>query len=351
MLIKLHVVNFRSFVDCVLLFVPQDKMPFSFFAPSDYPRVVGVFGKPNSGKSNLIRAIRLMCDMIVESTSMIDSTWLLNQIQPFQDQSLVSSPTTIGIDFTLNEHIYHYAFTTTNTEILSEYLMVYRKRRWHEILERQNYKGTTSWKCDSSYIRAARRLQKMTRANALFISVAAQFNNELAGRIVTMARGVQCVSALSDRKRWTTETIRHIKRDKNFAAKISFLLSQLDPTITGVRYISNRIEVTRAIGDNPAFATPLSQETFTVKRVFELSSWWLTLLQQQGVLIVDDFGMLPLKQLQLYTDMYKDGKQNTAGSQLLYMSRNNKYYHIAKASGHFVYYLQKNQKQQSLLMA
>lgn len=184
MLVEFRIANFRSFRDeqVLSLVASNDKTLRGNYATKGKLRLlkgVGIYGPNASGKSNLIKAIYVMKDVVLRSAS--TSPGEILPIEPFLlDDKSRNKPSLFEVTFYERHIRYQYGFIATSKYIQDEWLFAYPKGRaqlWYErSFNRKTRKPVlkfgTSLKGDKA------KLAKMTRSESLFLSVGAQWNNE-----------------------------------------------------------------------------------------------------------------------------------------------------------------------------
>jgi len=189
MLIGFKVRNFRSFAD---------EQSFSFSTSSDsthaathcistgmksirrLSKAAIIFGPNGSRKTNLINAFSVMRDLVLHSTILSDDDFSA-RYTPFRFGSAAHSDTEFELDVLLDKIRYRYGFSYDATGIRSERLLVYctgKSQRW---FERTWDPGTQHdvWSPFSQNFSGPRAMWRdATRANALFLTTAAQLNAE-----------------------------------------------------------------------------------------------------------------------------------------------------------------------------
>jgi len=189
MLIEFRVKNFRSLRDEQTLSLVADKdkslqesntMPSGIKAAPTLLRSMVIFGPNAGGKSNLIKALQFMRDVVAESASVMQPG------QTFHTQSFrfegtsVAQPTEFDVSFVLDGIRYQFGFALTAQRITREYLLVYKafkpqlwfERYFDEESGKDLYDFGTGLKGPKSVWEGA------TRPNALFLSMAVQLNSE-----------------------------------------------------------------------------------------------------------------------------------------------------------------------------
>ncbi|MCL1785562.1 MAG: ATP-binding protein [Alphaproteobacteria bacterium] len=186
MLVNFSVSNYKSFKDKQTLSLVAKKGSEHAFdtgvpvVPSLLNRVV-IVGPNASGKSNLLKALDNMGDIIIESHSAkIDEE--IPNIHPYLlKKGLDKKPSEFEIVFIINGNLYQYGFATTKTEIIEEWLFVTQKGNktvdtWF-IRKEDNKKD--KWEANKKFIPDFDKSWfKETRKNSLFLSVAATLKNQ-----------------------------------------------------------------------------------------------------------------------------------------------------------------------------
>jgi len=186
MLVEFKVGNYRSF---------REEQTLSLVASKDKHlrdncvdqgklqllKAVGIYGPNASGKSNLIRALSTMREIIEKPGKPGERL----PVTPFKLHDKYSNkPTSFEVTFIHEESRYQYGFTATTKRIHDEWLYAYPKGRSRDIaqtwFERKFNRKTeeTEWNF-GSYLKGEReKLKDRTINNVLFLSAGAQWNNK-----------------------------------------------------------------------------------------------------------------------------------------------------------------------------
>jgi len=186
MLVEFKVANYRSF---------REEQTLSLVASKDTQlsdncvdqgklrllKAVGIYGPNASGKSNLIKALSTMRDIIEKPGKPGERL----PVTPFKLHDKYSNePTSFEVTFIHEESRYQYGFTATSKRIHDEWLYAYPKGRSRDIaqtwFERKFNRKTeeTEWNF-GSYLKGEReKLKDRTINNVLFLSAGAQWNNK-----------------------------------------------------------------------------------------------------------------------------------------------------------------------------
>ncbi|BAZ42966.1 hypothetical protein NIES4101_89370 [Calothrix sp. NIES-4101] len=233
MLIEFSVGNYRSFKDKVTFsmvaahLVSKDKEIDSnnVFVIDDRLSLLksaAIYGANASGKSNLAKAMSFMKWFMINSSKETQSTEKIN-VEPFRlSVETESEPSYFEIVFLMHGKKYRYGFEVNKDKVVSEWLFYVPKVRETKLFERRdNY-----FSCAKIY--QADGIQKITRQNALFLSVSAQFNVEIAENIlIWLTNQLKIISGLNDEayQQYTSQCISESTRKKNAIFK---LIKKLD---------------------------------------------------------------------------------------------------------------------------
>lgn len=129
-----------------------------------------IYGANAAGKSNLLYALRLMRDIILNSQTKAPPTATL-PYKPFLLGEPKGRPTRFDCDFILDDVRYHYGFSYNSSIFLEEWLYAYpsgSRQLWFYRTQEQGFQF-------KKYLRGKNRaIEEFTRPNSLFLSAAAQ---------------------------------------------------------------------------------------------------------------------------------------------------------------------------------
>jgi len=182
MLLEFSVKNYRSIKDKVTLSMvasSDNEHPENVFEvnkPSHFRllKSVGIYGANASGKSNVLRALGFIEELVRESaTGMAPGDEI--DVTPFKlDPVAREQPSEFEVSFIAEGERYVYGFAVDRQRVHEEWLTAARTSRSRALFHRHE-DGTVefgpSWRGERA------RLVEHTRTNALLLSVAAQFNS------------------------------------------------------------------------------------------------------------------------------------------------------------------------------
>jgi AAA15 family ATPase/GTPase len=193
-----------------------------------------IFGANASGKTKFIEGLMFMKQFVIRSSKDSQKGEPI-EVVPFKLQTDSEKDSSeFEVIFLYKKEMFRYGFEVTNEKVVSEWLyhrpktkeveIFYRDKQKFEIHNRNFSKGATLIK------------EKLIRDNALLISVAGQFNDKIAGKVIEWFKGFKTISGL-DESGYKGFTMGRTK-DPKHRAKILELLKVAD---LGIQDISLEI--------------------------------------------------------------------------------------------------------------
>lgn len=256
MLVNFTFKNFRSF---------RDEMTLSMEAASiqelsgavvkscdeELLPVAVMYGANSSGKSNVLKALKAMRDVLLNSVKLNPKDKL--DAEPFcLDLTSAEEPTSFEIQFTLNESKFRYGFDYTADEILAEWL--YEKRVGEREFELFLRSGN-EFKISKTRFAEGNGKQDATPSNRLFVSLVAQLNGKLSQSILDWFSSIEYISGM-DGKEYADRTLRKIMYREQGDDEIMSLLHQTKLGFNG-------IEVSASLDDK------YTMDSKTVHNIFD----------------------------------------------------------------------------------
>lgn len=186
MLIEFEVGNFLSFKDPVRLSMVaaapiKEYQGENIFAAGRYHLLKSavIYGANASGKSNLLNALVYMCWLVLNSSKETQAVDPIG-VTPFKlDADTESQPSRFEVVFLIDQFRYRYGFEADTKRVHAEWLFQSLKRAEFPLFMR---KGDEIEVTDR--FKEGRGIEERTRANALFLSVVAQFNGTTAIQVL-----------------------------------------------------------------------------------------------------------------------------------------------------------------------
>ncbi|WP_431924932.1 AAA family ATPase [Nonomuraea jabiensis] len=297
--------------------------------------VVGVFGANASGKSNLLSGFRLMRDAVRDSFADWAKSPEVVPRQPFKLDSVSREGTSLfEVDLVLGRDPvrYTYGFELSDERVEAEWLHAYphgRRNIWFDReAERPESEGGEFIFKGEGFKGERESLVKLTRPNALFLSVGATLNDP----------------QLSALHRWFINNLWLLTPGRDLSARVRLtkqLLSQEDLADYHQRIVqmlqSADLGVTRLDTDPDTGDIRLRHRTpdggelpldFQTEESLGTHAWFaflgpmLTVLDQGSVLLVDelDSSLHPALAAEVVR-VFQDPSSNPRGAQLIFTTR------------------------------
>ena len=197
MLVEFSVANFKSIREQqTLKLTPikaykehSDNVFSTSRASEDLLPTIAIYGANAAGKSSLINALNFMKTFIVDNSKMNegDSTG----VTPFKlDDISYLKPSSFEIIFIDKGVRYQYGFSLLQNEVISEWLYVSPSKAVQKWFERDG-ENKDDWYLNRNLAPKSDRdtWKRMTRSNALLLSVAVQLNAEKLQPVFNWFRG------------------------------------------------------------------------------------------------------------------------------------------------------------------
>ncbi|MDE6577505.1 MAG: ATP-binding protein [Muribaculaceae bacterium] len=289
-------------------FLPQNLIKHN----SDlFINIIGLFGSNAAGKTNLIKAMQLCRNMVINSGMPGNNVW--QDFTPFKFSS--SCPAEFYIDFIYEGVEYEYSYSIQDFRILTENLFYYPKKKRARIFSRLE---SGEYHFGKGVVNRPAEIVASTGPEALFLSRAASMNRELPRRvydfflnnIVTDIPGFR----LEDLSRNEFETYREI---------ILKSLEVSDSDIIDIQWQENlpgEIKLVSRHKENPGIAFDFErEESEGTKRLFFLVMLLLKNLNNDLTIFWDEFDLkLHLRLAEFILDLVRASKS----LQLVFTSHN-----------------------------
>lgn len=233
MLIEFSVGNYLSFKDQVTFsmvaskIVSKDKSldqnnVFKIDGDLSLLKSAAIYGANASGKSNFINALSFMRQFVLNSSKETQSAEPIETEVFRLDSEMAVKPSFFEIVFLLDGKKYRYGFEVDTERVVSEWLFYTPKTKEAKLFTRDS--GGIDF---SISFKEGKGIVERTRANALFLSVVAQFNGVIAQQILGWFRKfIGIVSGLVDLG-IRNYTVKCLEND-NTRSDIISLIKRLD---------------------------------------------------------------------------------------------------------------------------
>ncbi len=154
-----------------------------------------LYGANASGKSNLLEALGKMKWVVLNSSKDVQLGEPLH-IDCFRlSTETLHQPSKFEITFLIGQVKYRYGFEADDSAIQAEWLLSSRKIKEYPLFIREG----ENIQVFSKLFPEGSGLEGRTRNNALFLSVCAQLNGEISGKIINWFHDLTIISGIEDR--------------------------------------------------------------------------------------------------------------------------------------------------------
>jgi AAA15 family ATPase/GTPase len=239
MLIEFTVGNFRSFKEPVTLSMVAAKIKARNPKVNENNTIIidnkltlltsaAIYGANASGKSNLVRALAQMRRLVLSSSKESQADEPIDY-HPFLLSTVTENkPSLFQVIFRLDDGItYRYGFEVDDQRVNAEWLFYTPTTKEARLFIRENNEVQLS-----RNFKEGKGLEEKTRPNALFLSVAAQWNGTLSTKILKWFRMLAVISGLDDMlyRDYTEKSFA----DGKLKEKIVELVKELDLGISDI---------------------------------------------------------------------------------------------------------------------
>lgn len=249
MLVQVAVENYKSIEKEIVLKMiasglkghSSHKVKTKFNEPSELLRLGALYGANASGKTNLIEAVALAQDLIIEGTQSgerIDS-------KPFRlSADFSTAPTTIEFIIYLDGQLYTYGFSATREVVVEEWLFAQRpgakeRKLFERITENDQaiVKTGKSLEADDYSKKVLQMVARSTRINQLYLHELVEKNHPGIRKIIDWFRkSLTIIPAVAPYKQLTLRAVK----DLDFTEFVSRVLNRVG---TGIERVESRERV------------------------------------------------------------------------------------------------------------
>ena len=153
-----------------------------------------IYGANASGKTKFIEALMFMKNFVISSSKESQKGDKI-PVEPFRlSAETEGKPSEFEVIFVYQNIMYRYGFEVDRDKIITEWLFCKPKTKEVEIFYRELQTFETHPKKFQKGARLVR--DELTRENALFLSVSAQFNEEISVNVLEWFRNIKFISGL-----------------------------------------------------------------------------------------------------------------------------------------------------------
>jgi AAA15 family ATPase/GTPase len=326
MLLEFSVGNFLSFKERKTLSleassIRENQGSVIEKGPYKVLRSAVIYGANSSGKSNLIKALTVMRQLVIESVT-TNSTSELPVTSFLLSTDYENRPSFFEILFIIEDTRYRYGFEVDKFAVHAEWLFEQKKGKEHQLFLRDRDKIEIS-----EGFSEGRDIVEKTRENALFLSIVDQFNGPTSKSIISwFSKNLHVLSGLThesekdftslfveskDLKTWINEFLEPL--DLGFY-DFAVLESKKKEVVT----YHNKYDPDGNIVAKQQFDL-ISQESAGTNKLYDMSGWLTYKLKLGGTLIIDelDAKLHPLLTMAI-VKLFNSPLHNRKNSQLVF---------------------------------
>ena len=289
--------------------------------------VAVMYGANSSGKSNVLKALKAMRDVVLNSVKLNPNDPL--DADPFVlDLTSAAEPTSFEIQFVLGSSKFRYGFDYTSEIIIAEWLYEKReKEREFELFLRSE----DEFKISRARFAEGVGKEGATPRNRLFLSLVAQLNGKLAKQILDWFSSIEYISGM-DGKGYAGKTLRTLYFNADGSREIMNMLGSTHLGFNGIqvrltpgeeesvdsRTIHNIYDCNGEVVGQKEFSTD-KMESEGTKKMIEIAAPIVDAIRSGRLLIVDelDAKLHPFLSRKI-VGMFMDKEVNRHGAQLIF---------------------------------
>ncbi len=369
MLVRFSVSNFLSFKNLKSLDLAvsaiTEYIDFNTFETSitdlKLLKSLIIYGPNSSGKSNMFKAMNFMRWFMLNSFKDLQASEEID-VESFNlSTQTTGKPSFFEIELLVKDVKYRYGFRADRSKVYEEHLYFTRKIKEYPLFVRKKQKITVE-----SKFALPSEVVSLTRENALFLSLAAQFNNEISKSILNEISNFKFISGYRDENHidFTVSMLEdkkygHIVKDFILSADLGFtdiqtekfkftekmlaktkIPNELKKLILKGNKDSYQINTSHQVFDENNKPTQtilmglMQNESLGTQKYFSLAGPIISTIINGGVLVIDEFSsrMHP-KLSESIMRLFNSTTNNPNNAQFLFATHNTRF--INKASNIF----------------
>ncbi|OHD94617.1 MAG: hypothetical protein A2019_01045, partial [Sulfurimonas sp. GWF2_37_8] len=336
MFLHFSVNNYRSIKDTVTFSMACGaKDNDNFFSIGKYDLLLSavIYGANASGKSNLLRAMAFMRNMVLNKDKVIQSTDTL-AYDPFRlNTSTKDASSTFEMVFFIAEVKYRYGFEADKTTVYSEWLFEDASGRkeaklFYRDADEAHYVNKTRFQEGYTFFDATSSKIKVSK-NQLFLWKCDQNDGEIAKSILQWFKGFNFIDGIEHRG-YSNYTMKKME-DSDFKNEILKLVKTADIGIEDIRFEKEKsvIKTYHTVFDeeNKEVGKEIfeldHEESNGTQKLFKILTSLLDTLQEGKILLIDalDAALHPMLTQHLIK-LFHDKNINTKNAQLIFATHN-----------------------------
>jgi hypothetical protein len=282
--------------------------------------VVGIYGPNASGKTNVLASLRMMQTAVLSSVEWFRKPDPVRRTAFALDPETADEPSFFEVDLVIENTRYTYGFELDDVRVRGEWLHAYprgRKQVWFD----RGDDGFISFPGEG--LRGEKLdLARHTRPDSLYLSVAAQFNQEQLLPVFEWFRDSLWLVTPEwpDRGELQNYTKQRVLRDDKFRERVARMLAVADLGITGIHAVRDRIKF-RHMTSEGEIALDFGSESLGTRTWFAMVGAMLEAFSRHRglTLLVDelDASLHPTMCAEA-VQMFADPRANPHGAQMIF---------------------------------
>lgn len=351
MLIQFSVQNYKSIKDEQTFSMSASKgkeLPNNYFETEALGvdtllRSAAIYGANAAGKSNLLEALMVMKEIVLDSSSSSQEGELL-PVTPYLLGDSVESGTEFEVIFVSEGVKYQYGFIVSEECVLEEWLFAFphgKAQRWFE--RSFDESGHQGYYFGSSLTGQKDTWSKATRKNALFLSTAVQLNSD---KLKPVYNWFKKTLRVSTRGTWGSSYSGHLCENEETKVDVLKFLESANLGIVDVKiekssenilpdkftemlkddvrekFLSKKNKKIKTVHKNTRgelIDFDFFDESDGTKKIFNLSGPWIDSLKNGYVLVIDELhdALHPLM-VKFLVEIFHDSDVNIKNAQLVF---------------------------------
>jgi AAA15 family ATPase/GTPase len=351
MLIEFTVGNHLSFKEKKTLSLeaaPIKEFEENVFQIADYDLLKSavIYGANSSGKSNLIKSLSTMRDIVVDSSKMSSADKIA--VKPFLlNIDTENAPSYFEILFFIDNIRYRYGFEVDEKEIHSEWLFQCKSKKESLLFIRDKDKIEIT----KDFIEG-KGIEERTRENALFLSSVDQWNGAISKKIVRwFDEGIHILSGIKheDRRSATTQFSKDSKPNAymnlfiaDFGLGFNEFQVDFNKNEKVVTHHNKYDKAGNVIGDQ--WFDLLTEESSGTNKVYDLAGHIMIGLLLGNLTIIDelDAKLHPLLTMSI-VKLFNSSDHNPKNAQLIFATHDTNLLTYGAFRRDQIYFTEKNQ--------
>jgi len=354
MLIEFTVGNHLSFKEKKTLSLeaaPIKEFEENVFQTADYDLLKSavIYGANSSGKSNLIKSLSTMRDIVVDSSKMSSADKIA--VKPFLlNIETENSPSYFEILFFIDNIRYRYGFEADEQQIHAEWLFQSKSKKESLLFIREKDKIEIT----KDFIEG-RGIEERTRENALFLSSVDQWNGTISKKIVRWISELKILSGLNH----DFSRIDIIELNKHIDNRIAVLVNEFNLGFnkfkveenekTSISVLTHHNKYNKngdTVGEH--WFNLLGDESSGTNKIFDFSGVITASLMLGATLIIDelDAKLHPLLTMSI-VKLFNSSDHNPKNAQLIFATHDTNLLSYGKFRRDQIYFTEKNQLEET----